>query len=63
MQHELNHVAVEMHVTRAVTAVEHDVASSTTPQASLIQKHEREPLLLRRHGPYSVQGVSTPFSD
>ena len=63
MQHELNHVAVEMDVTTAVTAVEDDVASSTTPPASQTQKHERQPLLPGRHGPYSFQEVPTPFSD
>ena len=68
-QQELDHVAVEMDVTTAVTAVEDDVTSSTaassslTPPASQAQKHERQPLSSGRPGPYSVQGVPTPFSD
>ena len=68
-QHELNHVAVEIDVITAVTAIEDDVASSTaassslTPPASQTQKHKRQPLLPGRHGPHSVQGVPTPFSE
>ena len=59
-QHELDHVAVEIDVTTAVTAVEDDVTSSTaassslTSPASQAQKHERQPL---SPGPYSVRGA------
>ena len=66
-QHELNHVAVEIDVITAVTAIEDDVASSTaassslTPPTSQTQKHKRQPLLPGRHGPYSVQGVAHAF--
>ena len=48
-QHEFDHVADEMDVTIAVTAVENDVTSSTaassslTPPTSQAQKHERQP--------------------
>ena len=68
-QHKLDHVAVEMDVTTAVTAVEDDVTSSTaasnslTSPASQAQKHERRPLSPGQPGPYSLRGVPTPFSN